>query len=107
MAAGSKSGPFALPGCGTLGNFGRNTFHGPSGFYSDLSMVKKFKIYERLNAQFRVDAFNVFNHPVYAFSANNGGNTCVDCQGGTNGKITNIEDGTSMRQLQFALRFDF
>jgi len=104
---GSKSGPFALPSCGTLGNFGRNTFHGPSGFYSDLSMVKKFKIYERLSAQFRMDAFNVFNHPVYAFSANNGGNTCVDCGGGNNGKITNIEDGTQMRQLQFALRFDF
>jgi len=102
-----KSGPFALPGCGTLGNFGRNTFHGPSGFYSDLSIVKKFKIYERLSAQFRTDFFNLFNHPVYAFSANNGGNTCVDCQGGNNGKITNIEDGTSMRQIQFAVRFDF
>ena len=102
-----KSGPFALPGCGTLGNFGRNTFHGPSGFYSDLSLVKKFQIHERFSAQFRMDAFNVFNHAVYAFSANNGGNTCVDCQGGNNGKITNTEDGTTMRQIQFALRFDF
>jgi hypothetical protein len=102
-----KSGPFALPACGTLGNIGRNTFHGPSGFYSDLSMVKKFRIGEKFTAQFRTDFFNVFNHPVYAFSANNGGNTCVDCQGGNNGKITNIEDGTSMRQIQFALRFDF
>ncbi len=101
------AGPFALPACGILGNFGRNTFHGPAGFYSDLSIVKKFKIHERLTAQFRTDFFNVFNHPVYAFSANNGGNTCVDCQGGNNGKITNIEDGTSMRQIQFAVRFDF
>jgi len=49
----------------------------------------------------------VFNHPVYAFSANNGGNTCVDCQGGNNGKITGLEGGTNMRQIQFALRFDF
>jgi TonB dependent receptor len=102
-----KSGPFALPACGTIGNIGKNTFHGPSGFYSDLSLVKKFQIYERLSAQFRIDAFNVFNHAVYAFSANNGGNTCVDCQGGNNGKITNIEDGTTMRQIQFAIRFDF
>jgi hypothetical protein len=102
-----NSGPFALPACGTLGNYGRNTFHGPSGFYSDLSVVKKFKITERFTAQFRTDFFNLFNHPVYAFSANNGGNTCVDCQGGNNGKITNIEDGTSMRQIQFAIRFDF
>ena len=102
-----KSGPFALPACGTIGSFGRNNFHGPAGFYSDLSIVKKFKIYERFSAQFRTDFFNVFNHPVYAFSANNGGNTCVDCQGGNNGKIQNIEDGTSMRQIQFAVRFDF
>jgi hypothetical protein len=102
-----KSGPFALPACGTIGNFGRNTFHGPAGFYSDLSVVKKFKIHERFSAQFRTDFFNLFNHPVYAFSANNGGNTCVDCQGGNNGKITNIEDGTTMRQIQFAIRFDF
>ena len=106
-AAGVSSGPFALPQCGTVGNIGRNTFHGPSGFYSDMSVVKRFRITEKLNAQFRADAFNVFNHPVYAFSGNNGANTCVDCQGGNNGKITNIEDGTSMRQLQFAIRFDF
>jgi hypothetical protein len=102
-----KSGPFALPACGTIGNIGKNTFHGPRGFYSDLSVVKKFHVGEKFSAQFRTDFFNVFNHPVYAFSANNGGNPCIDCQGGNNGKITNIEDGTSMRQIQFALRFDF
>ncbi|PYX33263.1 MAG: hypothetical protein DMG80_06555 [Acidobacteria bacterium] len=101
------AGPFALPACGTLGNYGRNTYHGPRGFYSDLSVAKKFRVTERFTAQFRTDFFNLFNHPVYAFSANNGGNTCVDCQGGNNGKITNIEDGTSMRQIQFAIRFDF
>ena len=49
-------------------------FHGPSGFYSDLSVVKKFRVSERLSAQFRMDAFNIFNHPVYAFSQNNGAN---------------------------------
>jgi hypothetical protein len=105
---GQRSGPFALPACGTIGNFGRNTFHGPRGFYSDLSIVKRFKIHERFSAQFRTDFFNVFNHPVYAFSQNNnsGGNwNCVDCSSG--GVINNIEDGSTMRQIQFALRFDF
>jgi hypothetical protein len=103
----ATSGPFELPGCGTLGNLGRNSLRGPRGFYSDMSLVKKIPIRERLNAQFRVDAFNLFNHPVYAFSEQNGANTCVDCQGGNNGKITGLEYGTTMRQLQFALRFDF
>ena len=77
------------------------------GLYSDLSVVKKFQIFERLSAQFRMDAFNIFNHPVYAFSQNNGANGCIDCQGGNNGKITALESGTTMRQLQFAIRFDF
>jgi hypothetical protein len=54
-----------------------------------------------------MDAFNIFNHPVYAFSQNNGLNGCVDCQGGNNGKITALENGTTMRELQFAVRFDF
>jgi hypothetical protein len=70
-------------------------------------MVKRFPITERVSAQFRMDAFNLFNHPVYAFSANNGAQTCIDCQGGNNGKITSLEGGTTMRQLQFALRLDF
>jgi hypothetical protein len=57
--------------------------------------------------QFRTDFFNIFNHPVYAFGATNGAQTCIDCQGGNNGKITQLEYGSSMRQIQFALRFDF
>jgi hypothetical protein len=111
----SNPGVFADPGVGNLGNVGRNSYHGPRGFYSDLSVAKSFVITERLRAKFVMDAFNVFNHPVYAFSANNGANTCVDCSNldktgadtGTNGKITALEGGTSMRQLQFAVRFEF
>jgi len=107
---GSTSGPFTDPGSGNLGNIGRNSFHGPAGFYSDLSVSKNFLITERFKAQFRMDAFNVFNHPVYAFSANNGASTCIDCTNGTNGTngfITSLEGGSTMRELQFALRFDF
>jgi len=100
-------GAFTDPGVGNLGNIGRNTFHGPSGFYSDLSVSKSFAITERAKAKFVFDAFNVFNHPVYAFSANNGANNCINCLGGNNGKITSLEGGTSMRALQFAVRFDF
>jgi carboxypeptidase family protein len=111
----TNPGVFTDPGVGNLGNVGRNSYHGPRGFYSDLSVAKAFVITERLRAKFIMDAFNVFNHPVYAFSANNGANTCVDCSNlnsagadtGTNGKITGLEGGTNMRQLQFALRFEF
>jgi hypothetical protein len=101
---------FTDPGVGNLGNIGRNTFHGPAGFYSDLSVSKAFPIGERVKAKFVFDAFNVFNHPVYAFSANNnaGGSwNCIDCSGNNTGTITGLENGTSMRGLQWALRVDF
>ena len=105
------SGPYTDAGVGNLGNAGYNSLRGPAGFYSDLSVMKNFAITERVRAQFRMDAFNVFNHPVYAFSGNNGANNCVDCQntsvGSNNGRITDIEGGSSMRALQFALRVNF
>jgi len=103
------SGPFALPACGTVGNAGRNSYWGPGAFTDDMSVAKNFKISERVNAQFRVDAFNVFNHPVLDFSQNDGqatGGTCVDC-GGTNGLIKDIQFGTTMRELQFGLKLMF
>ncbi len=101
------AGPFALPNCGTIGDIGRNTYDGPRGFYSDLSVSKSFLVTERVKAKFLMNAFNIFNHPVYAFSQNNGANGCIDCQGGNNGKITGLEGGTHMRELEFAVRFEF
>jgi hypothetical protein len=107
----TSPGVFTDPGSGNLGNVGRNSYHGPGGFYSDLSVSKLFPITERVKLKFVMDGFNIFNHPVFAFSANNGASTCVDCPNATpdknNGKITSLEGGTNMRQLQFALRLEF
>jgi len=91
---------------GTFGIVPRNKFTGPSFFGANLAVMKNFAITERVRAQFRVDAFNVFNHPVYGFSST-AGNRCIDCVGTDAGLIKNIEDGTTMRQLQFGLRFSF
>ena len=38
----------------------------------DASLAKNFEIYERLRAQFRVDAFNLPNHPTFAENYDNG-----------------------------------
>ncbi|HLW85052.1 MAG TPA: TonB-dependent receptor [Candidatus Sulfotelmatobacter sp.] len=103
----TSTGPFTDPGTGNLGNIGYNSFRGPRGFYSDMSITKDIPFGERVKGQFRMDAFNVFNHPVFNFSGNSGANNCIDCQGGTNGQITDIEFGSTMRALQFALRVDF
>jgi hypothetical protein len=104
------SGGFALPACGHVGNAGRNWLRGPRAFFSDMSLSKTFNITEKYKAQFRFDAYNVFNHPVLGFSSTQG-NTCIDCGGG--GVISAIEADASpnapngMRQLQFGLRFNF
>ena len=54
------------PKAGTFGTMGRNTFR-DQGFRSmDFSVFKSFAFKERYNAQFRVELFNVFNHPTVA-----------------------------------------
>ena len=75
--------------------------------------MKNFAITERVKAQFRMDAFNVFNHPVLGFNNNQTGTgSCIDC-GGTAGQITDIQGDnspgspTGMRQLQFGVRVIF
>ena len=78
---------------------------GPRLFTSNMSLLKNIGITERVTAQFRVDAFNIFNHPVLGFNSNQG-NHCIDC-GGDAGKITSLEQDTTMRQLQFGLRLNF
>jgi hypothetical protein len=101
------SGPFALPACGQIGNVGIYSYRGPHAFYDDLALSKNFTITERIRAQFRFDAYNLFNHPVLALP-----DSCVDC-GGTAGQITNIEADSApgapigMRQLQFGVRVTF
>jgi outer membrane receptor protein involved in Fe transport len=103
---------FSMPGCGELGNVGFDSFRGPRAFFSDAAVMKNFSITERVKAQFRMDAFNVFNHPVLGFNANQtGSGACIDCGG--NGNVTDIEldsspgSTTGMRQLEFALKLSF
>jgi hypothetical protein len=103
---GATGGVFARPAAGTLGNIGFDSFRGPHLFTSNLSLAKNFRITERYKAEFRMDANNIFNHPVLGFNYTQG-NTCIDCAGTDAGRITNIENNTSMRLLTFGLRFSF
>jgi len=51
---------------GTFGNMTRNMFR-DSGFKNvDFSIFKNFTFKERYSAQFRLEMFNVFNHPIFA-----------------------------------------
>ncbi|HKV24651.1 MAG TPA: carboxypeptidase regulatory-like domain-containing protein [Candidatus Acidoferrum sp.] len=106
QSARPTAGLFAMPACGQIGNAGFNTFRGPHAFYDDMSISKTFNVTERYKAEFRFDAYNVFNHPVLALP-----NGCVDCANG--GQISDIEADAApgapigMRQLQFGFRFTF
>jgi hypothetical protein len=54
------------PAAGTFGTMGRNIFR-DTGFHNvDLSVSKNFRIRERMKAQFRIETFNIFNHPNFA-----------------------------------------
>jgi len=53
-------------GIGKFGTMGRNIFR-DGGFHNvDLSVAKTVKFGERIRAQFRVETFNLFNHPNFA-----------------------------------------
>ena len=96
---GDTSGPFQRPQLAQFGS-GRNAFTGPSFFNSDMSLFKNFAITERVGAQFRFEAFNVFNH----VNLNNP-NNCIDCSG--SGLITSLAPNAQMRQLNFGMKVTF
>jgi outer membrane receptor protein involved in Fe transport len=97
---GQTSGPWQRPDIGTIGNAGRNTLLGPGWFNTDASFLKNFVLTEKVRAQFRAEAFNVFNHV-------NLGNPdgCVDC--GNAGRIFSLAPNALMRRWQFGVRFEF
>lgn len=51
---------------GTYGNIGRNSFRGPTSYQFDAQVSRVFPIHEELNATFRLEAFNVLNHPNFS-----------------------------------------
>lgn len=53
---------YSLPALYTFGNIHRNDQAGPGQINISYSMFKNFRIYEHLSAQFRAEAFNLFNH---------------------------------------------
>lgn len=88
------------------GNFRRNSAIGPGLVSFDASLVKNTSIADRLNVQFRAEAFNVINHANFAPPIDN--QTVFD-QDGTPvpgaGQVDQTQ--TPAREIQFALKFIF
>lgn len=100
---------FALQGAGFIGNLGRNTLVGPKFFDLDMAVGKTTRVTEKLSVEFRIEAFNLFNHPNFGIpgqllytGADQNGNGIANPSAG---QITATVG--SARQLQFALKVRF
>jgi hypothetical protein len=102
-ANGCTRGPWTRPQAGTFGNVARNSFFGPRQFNADASLNKNFTLTEKVNAQFRAELFNVFNH--VSLGQPTGAALSVDTT--TAGQIFNIATLSQMRKWQFGLRLNF
>ncbi len=60
---------FTLPGPGELGNIGRNSFRMPRNFNVDAALIKRVRIRETLNFEFRTEISNLTNTPYFAVPA--------------------------------------
>jgi outer membrane receptor protein involved in Fe transport len=100
LTSANAYGPFSVPALGSVGNAGRNTFWGPGQWNADISVSKSVPIREDFRAQFRVDAFNAFNHI-------NPGNPGTGVDAASGGVISSINTNLSPRQLEFAAKILF
>jgi hypothetical protein len=112
---------FAAPEGLTFGNAGRNFMNNPSRLNFDVALLKHFKITEGSNLEFRMEAFNVFNHTqfrIYDPDLGNTGSNTVSCYGGLNNSagdsgclsgnaFLHPVDAHRPRTMQFGLKYNF
>lgn len=117
---------FVAPRGLTFGDAGRNFLNNPSRLNFDMSLLKHFPIREGSDMEFRVEAFNVFNHTQFRIYDPNFGNTgsnTVSCYGGpdysagayfpggadclTGNSFLHPVNAHRPRTLQLAVKFSF
>ncbi|HEX3663155.1 MAG TPA: TonB-dependent receptor [Acidobacteriaceae bacterium] len=91
---------FADPAAGTFGTMGRNSLHADWGRNLDLSFFRSFRIEDSRRLEFRAEAFNVTNTPVFAAP-----DAYLPDGPGYFGVVTSTAN--TARQLQVALKFYF
>ena len=92
-------GCYTLQALGTEGNVGRDSIYGPGLVNIDFSIMKRTKINERLDTEFRAEFFNLLNR------ANFGQPNANVFTGPTAGQVTTL--ATPPRQIQLALKLTF
>ena len=87
------------PNAGEYGSLQLTPVSGPGFWNVDLSLIKRTKIKESWNLEFRAEAFNAFNHTNFVVSNENN-----DINSTTFGRLTTT---FNPRILQFALKLNF
>ncbi len=117
--SGLTSGEYINPNCfaapTTVGKNGPTLLpvaYGPKYFNSDLAVFKNFSITESKKLQFRIQAYNFLNHPLWSFP--NGNNLTLQFQQDATGAITQTNsnfgkatDKQGARVLELAAKFYF
>ena len=107
-------GPFCPAPAGQQGNLGRNSLRGFPFSQIDLALRRQFNLTERVHLQFRVEAFNLLNHPNFALPENSltsalfGRSTRTLATGLSSGAgLSPLYQVGGPRSMQFALRLGF
>lgn len=110
---------FATPPDGTQGDLGRNVLRGFGAWQQDFAIRRQFRIADRMNLQFRMECFNVFNHPnfgnpvaslsdpLFGLSTRTLANSLASSQGGFNGGLNPLYQFGGPRSAQLALKLQF
>jgi hypothetical protein len=112
---------FVAPEGLTFGDAGRNFMNNPSRLNFDVALLKHFKLTEGSNLEFRMEAFNVFNHTqfrIYDPDKGNTGSNTVTCYGGADNSAGDPSclagsaflhpvDAHRPRTMQFGLKLNF
>ena len=93
----ASTASFAAPATGQWGNAARNSITGPATFSLNAAIARTFRVGDRLNFDWRIDASNVLNQVTYV---------------GVNALVTSPQFGlpnraNDMRRLRTSLRLRF
>jgi hypothetical protein len=94
----SPRGLFTLPAPGQLGELGQTPIFGPQRFLVDAGLIKRVRLRESREAEFRWEVFNVFNTVNFAPPT-------LDITSAAFGRITRTVNNP--RLMQFALKVNF
>ncbi len=93
---------FVKPAIDVPGTSPRNlNFRGPKMSMFNAALLKSFRVKEGQRFEFRIEAENAFNHPVFSDPANSFGSTNFGQITGTKGS------GGGMRQVQLGMKYYF